>query len=305
MANIWNHIGVLDRIYIYPLKSGKGLPVQKAKVDKYGLTHQENEDRRFVLVDSVHDFKVMTGRRYHGLVKVELSKSNSNTFTLKAPGVEPFTGVLPSSSSLAIETNIFGNTCRGYDCGDAASLWFGKYLQLENLSRCRLLYHCDKKSSRSLIDSKQLMTSLSKVEDVPFYADGYPILLTTSRSVKYLNEVLKNQEEQDLIVDHKRFRTNIHIQNNVPFDEDNWTRIRIGSEAFFRNDGPCRRCNFTTIDPVHGLKNGKNQPLKTLSTFRVKRELGGNSPCFGINLGVDTPGSLIEIGDPVFVTYVQ
>ncbi|CAB4055839.1 unnamed protein product [Lepeophtheirus salmonis] len=211
MANIWNQIGVLDRIYIYPLKSGKGLPVQKAKVDKYGLTHQENEDRRFVLVDSVHDFKVMTGRRYHGLVKVELSKSNSNTFTLKAPGVEPFTGVLPSSSSLPIETNIF---------------W-------EYMPGIRLRRRCFPLSSRSLIDSKQLMTSLSMVEDVPFYADGYPILLTTSRSVKYLNEVLKNQEEQDLIVDDKRFRTNIHIQNNIPFDEDNWTRIRIGSEAFF------------------------------------------------------------------------
>lgn len=68
----------------------------------------------------------------------------------------------------------------------------------------------------------------------------------------------------------------------------------------------CARCVFTTVDPEDGSRNPNGEPLKTLKRFRASldpRELEeyGNSPFFGINLGIDQVGGEVKVGDPVYV----
>ena len=55
-----------------------------------------------------------------------------------------------------------------------------------------------------------------------------------------------------------------------------------------------------------GEKHGEGEPLKTLKTFRssldeTERKEYGNSPFFGVNLGVEAGGE-ITVGDKVFIS---
>jgi len=140
---------------------------------------------------------------------------------------------------------------------------------------------------------------------VPLFADGFGYLLLAENSISELNKRLKENDVDDMEVEQTRFRPNIYVRGtNGPFAEDNWKYIRIG-DCLFRNSALCGRCIFTTVDPKTGEKHTGGQPLKTLKKFRSslnpdERKAYGDSPFFGINLGVDQCGS-IKVGDKIYI----
>jgi uncharacterized protein YcbX len=116
-------------------------------------------------------------------------------------------------------------------------------------------------------------------------ADGYPYLVLGENSLKNLNERLDSSVSID------RFRPNLVFEGGEPFEEDNWSKFRIGS-ASFEMIKPCARCIMTTIDPETG-KKGK-EPLSTLQSFRME----GNNVNFGANAIASREG-IISIGDEI------
>ena len=102
------------------------------------------------------------------------------------------------------------------------------------------------------------------------FADGFPVLLCNTASQLDLNSRLEEP------VPMSRFRPNIVVSGQEPFEEDRWRRIRIG-EIEFAVVKPCSRCVMTTINDAG--EKGK-EPLKTLATYR-RNEHG---VCFGQNL---------------------
>jgi uncharacterized protein YcbX len=93
-------------------------------------------------------------------------------------------------------------------------------------------------------------------------------------------------------VSMSRFRPNIVVSGQEPFEEDSWRRIRIG-EIEFAVVKPCSRCVMTTIDDAG--EKGK-EPLKTLATYR-RNEHGA---CFGQNL-VPLSNGHIRVRDELVV----
>ena len=59
------------------------------------------------------------------------------------------------------------------------------------------------------------------------------------------------------------------------------------------------RCLLTTVDPLKGVKDPEQEPLKTLKTFRTNKEVYGTSPMFGINIAPNNQGKYICVGDPI------
>jgi uncharacterized protein YcbX len=84
------------------------------------------------------------------------------------------------------------------------------------------------------------------------------------------------------------------IDGGMAFEEEAWTRIRIG-ELGFRTTMICDRCVMTTIDPVT-LEGGK-EPIRTLARRR-RRE---GKTWFGIRLAPLTTGT-IRVGEAVVVS---
>jgi uncharacterized protein YcbX len=59
------------------------------------------------------------------------------------------------------------------------------------------------------------------------------------------------------------------------------------------------RCIFTNVDPHTAERDSKEEPLKTLKSYR-KFEKTGDSPVMGVHLGLRREGQ-IKVGDSVYV----
>jgi uncharacterized protein len=124
------------------------------------------------------------------------------------------------------------------------------------------------------------------------FADGYPLLLTSTGSLDQLGQWLAAEGERP--VPMNRFRPNVVVTGFGPWAEDRWRRIRIGAVSF-RVAKPCGRCVVTTTDQTTGERG--SQPLRILG---AKRRFG-QSLVFGQNIIPDSPG-FIRVGDPVKIT---
>jgi uncharacterized protein YcbX len=122
------------------------------------------------------------------------------------------------------------------------------------------------------------------------FADGLPYLLCNQQSLNDLNQKLSNP------VTMLNFRPNIVVDGNLPYEEDDWYRIRIG-DLVFVNVKPCKRCVLTTVDPATGVKSKDAEPLKTLATYRQPEP---GAILFGINMIVEGQGE-VRVGDDVVI----
>jgi uncharacterized protein len=127
------------------------------------------------------------------------------------------------------------------------------------------------------------------------FADGYPLLLTTTASLAALADWLV--EAGDEPVPMTRFRPNVVVTGAAPWAEDDWLggRLLIG-DVSFRAAKACARCVVTTIDQETGEPG--RQPLRMLG--RHRRKDGGL--LFGLNLIPDRGpghGGLVRVGDAV------
>ena len=121
------------------------------------------------------------------------------------------------------------------------------------------------------------------------FADGYPLLLTSTSSLDALGDWLVESGEEP--VPMTRFRPSVVVAGVGPWAEDGWRRVRIGGVSF-RVAKPCGRCVVTTIDQATAERG--REPLMMLG----RRRRFGQALVFGQNLIPDTLGR-IQVGDPV------
>jgi len=293
----WQPAGEISQLYIYPVKSFCGKSVERAKIEKHGLTNGPLVDRQFIVVNEKN--AKVTGRQFSKLAIIKTDFDGS-TLTLNAEGRETIQATIPMVGE-TVYTEVFGMKCEGIDMGPEIGAWIAEHLEKSHL-KLRLVYHdySDKNSTRQLQASNMALRPLTKVDDVPLYADGYGFLLLNEDSVASLNQKLTS-----LQVQHERFRPNIVVKDTaIGFCEDDWLFIKI-NENVFRHASMCGRCVFTTVNPHDGSRDPNGEPLKTLKSFRTsldprEKEEYQNSPFFGINLGIDNHGGSVNVGDKVF-----
>ncbi|MEE9342988.1 MAG: MOSC domain-containing protein [Gammaproteobacteria bacterium] len=258
----------LTEINIYPIKSTRRIALEHAVVEPRGLMF----DRRWMLIDSRGDF--ITARQEPMLATVEtalnndfLTVSGGNQSALRIP-------LHPDGSS--IKSTIWQDTVNAVVVSEAADQWFSDFIK----QPCRLVCLPDSVT-------RQVDQQYGQPQDQVSFADGFPLLLISQASLDDLNGRLEGP------VSMRRFRPNVVVSGCEPFAEDNWQRIRIG-EVEFAGVKACSRCIFTTIDPDTGTKDPRQEPLRTLGTYR-RREKG---VFFGLNLIPMGAGNL-RVGDRV------
>lgn len=255
---------VVKELYIYPIKSLAGIPVQSAKAEEMGF---EN-DRRWMLIDENNQF--ITQRNHPNLSqfypkikenKIEISHhDDKHLFSIHESLEGPIFSKVWDDESKVVEVN------------KATSKWFSEALGFT----CKLVKICNKG------DRKHRSTKLDKMLNVSL-SDGYPYLLIGSESLDFLNEKL---EEKIAI---KRFRPNIVISTELPHEEDTFDTFQIGNVKF-QNAKPCGRCVMINNNPMTGIM--LKEPLKTLSTYRKV----DNSVLFGTNI-LSLNEGIIAVGD--------
>jgi uncharacterized protein len=259
--------------YRYPIKSCRGQRLETAAVEPWGLA----ADRRWMLVDERGE--AVTARDHPHLVLVEPELLES-TLRVTAPGREPLVVEFPHDDEL-VDVSVWKHPLQASTAAAPASDWFSEVVG----EPVRLVYLDDPTRRRPNPEHSQPGDRVS-------FADGYPLLLTTTESLAALNDLIaQGPHAAEHPLPMMRFRPNVVTSGAPAWAEDDWRRVRIG-EVLFRNAKGCARCVFTTIDPETGTKG--REPLATLA--RHRRWDGGI--WFGINLIPDTAGN-IRVGDEV------
>ena len=128
------------------------------------------------------------------------------------------------------------------------------------------------------------------------FADGYQVLVTTTGSLRALNEDMAKHGEG--AVGMERFRPNIVVDCDEAWAEDRWTAIEI---AGIRYDfvKPCARCIMTSQDQTTGSREGAT-PIPAMGRIRMSADRRVPGPLFGWNAVPRSEGA-IALGDQVTI----
>ncbi|PPS68506.1 MULTISPECIES: MOSC domain-containing protein [Streptomyces] len=266
----------LHSIHLHPVKAVRGLAPRQAVVEPWGLAG----DRRWVLIDD--GGKVVTQRQQPRLARVAAELLPGGGVRLSAPGMPPLTVPVPRPS-VTVPVEIFRDKVEAVPAEDeAAHAWCSSHLGVE----VRLV-HLDDPATR-----RPLAPEYARPGETVSFADGFPLLLTTTASLDALNSLIAQGEyvgEGPLPMN--RFRPNVVVTGTPAWAEDDWSRLAIG-DVPFRVAKTCGRCVVTTTDQDTGERG--REPLFSLGRHRRR----DGKLVFGQNL-VPLSRGAIRVGDPL------
>ncbi|KAK3708365.1 hypothetical protein QZH41_014826, partial [Actinostola sp. cb2023] len=150
---------------------------------------------------------------------------------------------MPSLEVKIIESQTSGeaNVCKAkvnqewlkevFDCGDEAANWMTSFLG----KKCRLVQQKPEDSRRS----KVMLTGCKETsgQSALSLANVSQYLLISQASVMELQKHMTKAPEQEMKEDDidnllSRFRGNLVVDGNKPFDEDEWKTVQIGQHIF-------------------------------------------------------------------------
>jgi uncharacterized protein YcbX len=264
-------------LHIYPMKSARVIDLDSSDVGAWGL----EGDRRYMVTDPTGKF--ITQRELQALAQVTAVESDGVLHLTKA-GEEGGLSIT-FDPNRRIDVEVWGShvTAAVADdrINDRLSNWLAQSVKL---------VHADE------ITQRQCNPDWAVAGVLTGFADGYPVLITTTGSLRLLNEATMEEGAQTFGME--RFRPNIVIDHDEPFADDFWGAVDIAGIRFDLVK-PCARCIMTTQDQLTGERGGPD-PMPAMRKLRMSTDRRVPGVLFGWNAVPRSCGS-IKIGDPVSV----
>jgi len=262
----------LTGIYIYPVKSLRGVRLEDAPLENGRLVG----DRNWLLVDSFGRF--MHQRDYAQMTRVE-ARITRGGIVVRTDGRAALEIERPDFSRISTDTithvRLWRRSAPVIAVGREADAWFTRALGVP----CRLMAFVPGAAALN-VPSYEIHSSLQ---------DATPFHLTAEESLADLNARMAAP------IPMNRFRPNLVVRGAAPYAEDDWKTIAIG-ETTLRWIKPCTRCVATTTDQETGERSSRD-PLLTLARYRRV----GPEVAFGHYLAPETWGERLRVGDRVTV----
>ena len=269
----------VEGLNIHPLKSGRAIPVESAAVRLDGLAG----DRRFMIVEP--DGRFVTQRELQALARVEAT-AVGESLHLEMDGRQLFASFEPDDRmDVLIWDSPVNAAVADEAVNEVLSDWFARPVKLVHM------------------DGLAVRTEGDDWAGTPVpvgFADGFPILVTTTGSLADLNATLVAAGQEPVGMD--RFRTNILVTCDEPWAEDSWEAIEVGGIVFDLVK-PCARCIMTTQDQMTGERIGGN-PIQALAEKRMSADRRVPGVLFGWNAVPRSEGE-IRLGDAVRVAKMR
>ncbi|KAK9088152.1 hypothetical protein Scep_027234 [Stephania cephalantha] len=287
----------ISSIFIYPIKSCRGISVPQAPIAPTGLRW----DRQWLVVNSKGRAYTQRVEPKLALVQVELPNEafeegwepkEDSYFVIRAPGMDVLKVSLGRTCEVVDGISCWEWSGSALDEGPEASEWFSRYI-----GKPSRLVRFNAASETRAVDPAYGRGYKT------MFSDEYPFMMLSQGSLDALNEQL--QEPLPI----NRFRPNILVDGCKPFSEDLWTELII-NKMTFHGVKLCSRCKVPTINQDNGIAG--SEPTETLMKFRSGKVLRPNNGklqgkvYFGQNLVCKESltggkGKVIRVGDPVFV----
>ncbi|HEY1134986.1 MAG TPA: MOSC N-terminal beta barrel domain-containing protein [Nocardioides sp.] len=270
----------VSSLHRYPVKSMRADDLDTATVEPWGLAG----DRRWMVVEAA---EARGGRGPGTFVSARTDPALLlvRARLLEDGGLELVTGDGAASSSVTVRVpdptdqlpvQVWGSSLTAAP-QPAADAWLSDLLE-----RPVRLVHLDDPTRRPT------SPDFSAPGDRVSFADGYPLLVTTTASLAALNDAIaEDTQGAGDPMTMARFRPNLVVTGDgdgaePAWAEDDWRRVRVGDTVFRAVKG-CARCVMTTFDPDTAARG--REPMRTLA--RLRRFDGG--VWFGVNLVPDLP----------------
>jgi len=272
---------IISQLWIYPIKSIKGIAIEHAQLEKRGFQY----DRRWMLVDSNNRF--ISQRLYPKLALIEPELADFG-LSVRAPDMPVLIIPYPDQQIELydeMEVICWDDQITAHHINTAIDNWFSEFLGID----CQLVYMPD--SSLRPVDPEY-----AKNDDIASFSDGFPNLIISEASLDDLNRRV------DIELTINRFRPNIVISGCEPYAEDTLGHFKVNQIEFFAVK-PCSRCVITTVNPETGEKESR-EPLETLAKFRKKdrKVFFGQNLLHKLNF---TSGNQIRVGDKLEIIHAS
>jgi len=229
---------ILKSMFIYPVKSLRGIELKEAKMQIQGLEY----DRRWMVLDENGEFLTQRNIPEMALVETEIS---DEFLILRKEGFGSVNVPLAEKEQELSSVMVWKDETVGYMESEEVSIWLTKVL--------------GQKCSLTRMPSSAMRNSPKGEKQVSF-ADSQPVLIVNEKSLEELNSRL----EVPILM--SRFRANFVVEANEAWEEDNWKGFKIGKTEFEITKA-CGRCSVVTIEQETGEKVSK-EPLTTLAKYR-------------------------------------
>jgi len=274
--------GTIGALWIFPIKSCAGISVPSAKLLPTGLEW----DRAWMVVDAQGMFITQRELPQMALVQPQLDTaagcmqlSFPGQADIRVPLALPWMQAAPQR-----QVQVWKSKVLAWDMGEEAAQWLSQALGRE----CRLVR----------FDPSQQRRSNTKwtggIQAPNQFADGYPLLVTTSSAFDALNARLTAQGHQ--AVDGVRFRANLVIDGMAEHEEDFIETLWVGSAepVAIRLGKPCTRCPIPNIDPC--TAQSSPEVGDTIYQYRQDARMDG-AITFGMNAVVaQGAGQILRVG---------
>ena len=251
----------LSGLYVYPVKSARGIALQEATLTSRGLAH----DRRFLVVDEAGVY--LTQRELPQLARLSTAFAG-DALELTWEGLGVLHVPLVPTTTARRRVRVWNDDVEALELDSAAqdflSRAFGRAVSLVYMPE----------------DSTRAPSAFARAGDLIAFSDDFPYLIASESSLADLSV----QAGQAIPMD--RFRPNLVVQGAAAYAEDIWRDVRIGGLRF-EIVKPCARCVITTTDQTSGERVNK-EPLATLARYRLWR----GQAIFAQNAIARDPGTL-------------
>ncbi|TRY77867.1 hypothetical protein TCAL_08131 [Tigriopus californicus] len=304
----WVRVGTVDRLFVFPLKSGKAKEVNTVEFAKLGPKSAMFRDRSFCLVKENNDYGSV--KEFPRVALVEIVYEDGHLW-LRAPDREDLRiehEDLEYSKEKEVAVKILDVRVRTIFLGRKYDEYISEFVAGDP-NRVKLAYHFSESAQRPVRPKhRKLWPQTMRDSDVPALNYTSSVTILTNASMKDL------QHRLDVPITAKWLRSNVMIRTDsgLPFEEDKWIgKMRLGKTAVLSYNKPCNRCPAITVDPETAIQDPNLEPLATLRTYRLldpttseldaqRRKVLGESPLFAVNFSVYQEG-WVNIGDEVWV----
>jgi uncharacterized protein YcbX len=250
-------------LHVYPIKSCGGIALPEALVIETGIEF----DRAWMLVDAANSFVTQRELPRMALIQPTLKVSE---MVLRAPGMLALHVALDRVET-PTRVTVWKDEVAAYDMGDLCAQWFTDFL-----GQPLRLVRFDPEQKR-LSDHRWT----GELDAENGFADGFPILVTSSASIDELNRRLKAQGHAAVTM--ARFRPNVVLDGLDAHGEDALDEISFETDegpVRLKLVKPCARCPIPDVEPLTAVTG--HEVGDTLAGYRADARLDGKIT-FGMN----------------------
>jgi hypothetical protein len=269
----------VGQLFVHPIKSCAGIAVDAVPVGETGL----DLDREWMVVDEQGTMLTQRQLPRMALIRPELRSSD---LLLRAPGMLALHLSLEAVEAPA-RVRVWDDVVKAWDMGALAAQWFSDFLGRPGLRLARF-----DPDERRLASRKWT----GEIDAPVAFADGFPILVTSTASLAELNRRL--QAAGQATVGSERFRPNVVLDGLADANgEDYVDTVRIEAPEgaiVLKLVKPCVRCTIPDVDPASGAQG--HAVGDTLVSYRADARMGGGLT-FGMNaVVVEGTGRTLRVG---------